>query len=476
MLRIYLDWNVIIQLKAQAARLSDFNDFIRHNFNRLCIPYSHAHLKDMSSGSEEFPQFLTSELEFLAELSHNNYMIYDYTSGKVEPFLVQPSKAFEGFNENNLDSMSIDAVLEHLDSESDMKFGKMIRCFISLLPNPHYMQKLPSCESGIFTEMANSITSSPSYYHLLKAVTEYNSQVYKDPVKYKSMRSETRKGLQIKPHQLSTSDQPMEKIESELRRISGNSDVGIMTALETLKIDYPEFRTWLTDFFAIYLTLDYMGYHSDKINEKNKPDNLITDIMHTFYGAHCDYYISCDKKAVAKASQVYKELKISTKATSPELFLEEVARMDFEHPTIQDLVDKVSLTLRSNECFLSEISSVELPDARGYVFKPVNAIFSYFNFLQYIQFNDHFEVHLLHVNKNCSRFIFYYEIERIVDMFVIMLGPDIYGKQEVTPDEISTLDSFERLWVIDTYLLSLIMSDVNQSVLCKIMGSNTNMT
>lgn len=219
-----------------------------------------------------------------------------------------------------------------------------------------------------------------------------------------------------------------------------------------------------------------MGYHSDKINEKNKPDNLITDIMHTFYGAHCDYYISCDKKAVAKASQVYKELKISTKETSPELFLEEVARMDFEHPTIQDLVDKVSLTLRSNECFLSEISSVELPDARGYVFKPVNAIFSYFNFLQYIQFNDHFEVHLLHVNKNCSRFIFYYEIERIVDMFVIMLGPDIYGKQEVTPDEISTLDSFERLWVIDTYLLSLIMSDVNQSVLCKIMGSNTNMT
>ncbi|MDZ4121730.1 MAG: hypothetical protein U1C33_04875, partial [Candidatus Cloacimonadaceae bacterium] len=141
-------------------------------------------------------------------------------------------------------------------------------------------------------------------------------------------------------------------------------------------------------------------------------------------------------------------------------------------PTIQGLVDKVLLTLNSEDCFLREIDSGDLPDARVYVFKPQNAILSYFNFLQYFKFKDHYQIHLLHVNKNCSRFIFYDEIERIVDMFVNMIGADVYSRQEVTQEELSKLDSFERLWIIDTCFFSLIISNENLSVLCMIVGSH----
>lgn len=472
MIRLYLDWNVINQLKSCNTHIDGLRDFINSNGKRLCIPYSDAHLKDLCSGLEKSQQYISGELKHLAEVSRNNYMRYDPSSYMVEPFLVHPSEAFEDFKESYAFSMSIDDVLDNLDSESDMKIGEMIRCGLKILPNPHFMKEFPVGECELFSEMTKSISNSPSYYHLIKAVSESNNQAFKDPAKYKRMRQEMRTGFLVRPDQLSTADQPMERIDSEFQRMSGNSDVGIMKAVEAFKKDYPQFRTWLTDFFTIYCTLDFMGYHSDKINKKNKPENLFTDIMHTFYGAHCDFYISCDIKAIAKASQVYKELRISTKATTPEIFLEEVARMDFEQPTIQDLVDKVSLTLHSEDCFLREIDNGDLPDARVYVFKPQNAILSYFNFLQYYKFNDHYQIHLLHVNKNCSRFIFYDEIERIVDMFVNMLGADVYSRQEVTPEELSKLDSFERLWIIDTCIFSLKIGNENLSVLCMIYGSH----
>ncbi len=53
------------------------------------------------------------------------------------------------------------------------------------------------------------------------------------------------------------------------------------------------------------------GYQPDE-----RFSNLIDDALHTFYGAHCDYFVTMDKRCLAKAKKIYGDLKIASKAVS----------------------------------------------------------------------------------------------------------------------------------------------------------------
>ena len=39
---------------------------------------------------------------------------------------------------------------------------------------------------------------------------------------------------------------------------------------------------------------------------------MFDDSMHTFYGAHCDYFVTNDDRCKYKAEQTFKKLKINT--------------------------------------------------------------------------------------------------------------------------------------------------------------------
>ena len=48
---------------------------------------------------------------------------------------------------------------------------------------------------------------------------------------------------------------------------------------------------------SIYMQLDFVGVHKDKLTHKNGYNNLFNDALHCFYAAHCDIFLTNDKKS-----------------------------------------------------------------------------------------------------------------------------------------------------------------------------------
>ncbi len=75
---------------------------------------------------------------------------------------------------------------------------------------------------------------------------------------------------------------------------------------------------------GIFMQLDFVGYASDKLTEKNKYDNLFNDALHCFYAAHCDFFLTSDKKTYKKTKAVFESEDIATKVMKPKEFVDYV--------------------------------------------------------------------------------------------------------------------------------------------------------
>ncbi len=65
-----------------------------------------------------------------------------------------------------------------------------------------------------------------------------------------------------------------------------------------------------------FISTDLKGYQQDA-----RFANLIDDALHTFYAAHCDYFLTLDRRCYDKAKKVFHDLKISTEVMTPDDFI-----------------------------------------------------------------------------------------------------------------------------------------------------------
>ncbi len=68
----------------------------------------------------------------------------------------------------------------------------------------------------------------------------------------------------------------------------------------------------------LFITADLKGYRQDE-----KFANLIDDALHTFYAAHCNYFITIDGRCYDKAKKVFQKLKIATVVMKPDEFIKQ---------------------------------------------------------------------------------------------------------------------------------------------------------
>ena len=70
----------------------------------------------------------------------------------------------------------------------------------------------------------------------------------------------------------------------------------------------------------LFTTTDLKGYRADE-----RFANLIDDALHSFYAAHCGYFITLDKRCADKAQKVYETLKIPTQVLDPQEFMKHLS-------------------------------------------------------------------------------------------------------------------------------------------------------
>ncbi|PIQ49687.1 MAG: hypothetical protein COW03_03910 [Cytophagales bacterium CG12_big_fil_rev_8_21_14_0_65_40_12] len=76
---------------------------------------------------------------------------------------------------------------------------------------------------------------------------------------------------------------------------------------------------------SIFNFLDFLGYWTDKPNNKSKMARIY-DASHTYFSSACDFFISNDKRARNKAKVAFHMLNIQTKVLSLKELLELKAR------------------------------------------------------------------------------------------------------------------------------------------------------
>ncbi|MBN2834139.1 MAG: hypothetical protein JXR48_04155 [Candidatus Delongbacteria bacterium] len=111
---------------------------------------------------------------------------------------------------------------------------------------------------------------------------------------------------------------PLEVTEHLKKKFSEFGQNGsILELLEQVKNFHPDGKSFglSNDIAGVFEFLDMVGYWKDKVTSKSNYARL-WDSNHTFFAAHCNYFISDDKRTRNKAKVAYHLFGISTKVLS----------------------------------------------------------------------------------------------------------------------------------------------------------------
>jgi hypothetical protein len=431
MIRIYLDWNVISNLKRPENK--ELKKFIDKHKDFFLFPYSPAHFKDLMKSFSPDNVHFEKDLETLEYLSGKHLIMWG--DNGTEPLFGTPQEYFEGEKdkEDNLQLFDIKKIFNNLkevtgSNELD-QIGEVMKGLYKLQPagiqvtdeNREMLQK-------IFPK----ITSDSSMWDLTKDVGQFiqnllnNGDFYKD---YRKAISE--KGFKLDPNSGNWSEEEViNKIDNYLK------DLGVeMDFLEFVESSFKhrEKPANRFEFFTTaYLMLDMIGYKSDKLPKPtDNMQNISTDGEHAFYGAHCDFFIVGDKKLKIKSNVLYKKFNIPTQILAPSQFITVVEKQIHVLPNnttnlIEEAFSHIDLT---NQVEFYPFS--EETEAESYAVKLPIFYFNFFNYAVYSDYKDKQGVSLTfkRVFKNYSKFIYYTEAERIVDIVTNLFGYE--DKQEL---------------------------------------------
>ena len=170
--------------------------------------------------------------------------------------------------------------------------------------------------------------------------------------------------------------------------------------------------------------LDMIGYKSDKLPKPtDNMQNIQTDAEHSFYGAHCDYFVAIDKKLRVKSRVLYKEFNIPVKVLTPEEFLNEIKHSIHNRPSELDFIEEIFGFCKSENIVESYPISDE-NDVPIHVLKLPVFYFDFFNYAthQYYEKENCIILTFKRAFKNYSRFIYYTEAERVIDNVCSFFG------------------------------------------------------
>lgn len=309
MTHVYLDWNVFDRIEKKAEPIyHEIEKLIRER--AIITPYSNAHINDLVRGYEKNPSFVQAHLKTLKGLT-NNLCIVQYWGQENTTWHYREVVEFFNSALENVETLS-----KSFTDLIDWDETGLWELQLSLLRT----QNLPVEFKQIFK--ANPVFNlifpkskiEMNMLALCEDLFDFSNNAKKDFSLYKTLRS------YVNQSRLKFKQQP--KVYREIDKIMAGipahlnfDEIWDKYAIKNKTSDNSVYQK-ITD---TYYKIDFKGYKADE-----KFSNLIDDSLHVFYGAHCDYFVTIDDKCHYKATEVYNDLKISTKALKPNDFLEDI--------------------------------------------------------------------------------------------------------------------------------------------------------
>ena len=327
MYRVYLDWNVISNLKRiDVEKFCQLRLLIAENKDSLLIPFTTAHIDDLKKSLKPgmSDELLLKDLDLLSEISNNEFINWT-KDNNTEPFIGKPNTFYYENKDSwiNQNSVDISNVFTSLTSTfNDIGLNSIGKTFENML------KSMPLGDSFSKNEINKTFSITSDYnnmWEFLNVLAEMMNGMLNKKEDYLKLRDNVQNnGLFdiVKNSANWEDDKVFDNIDEILKSIGVQQ-----TTIELSDIVVKELKknkaTIYDKFTTLYLYLDIIGYKSDKLSKPmNTMTNITNDGLHSFYGAHCEYIITDDKNLARKSKAIYHKLELPTKVLSTSEFVE----------------------------------------------------------------------------------------------------------------------------------------------------------
>ncbi|PCE64146.1 hypothetical protein [Sediminicola luteus] len=425
MIRVYLDWNVISSLKRPDYK--DIKDFISKHKKYFLIPYTPAHFTDLMKSYNPDNELFKEDLRTLEFLSDKHLLRWGKDG--IEPLFGTPTEYFEGEKnkEDISELMDMEKVFKDLDESLDeIGFGEMSGLMKSLYQSQPSGIEITDENRDIMKKMFPNLKPNSNMWDLMKEIGPFSQKLLKDGKYYKDFRNSLGEyGFKLESNSGNWNyDEVIKNIDYFLLK-QGTK----MTFLEYVETTFKHKKEPVNQYeyyTTAYLMLDIIGYKIDKLPKPtDNMQNIQADGEHSFYGAHCDFFVAMDKKLRIKSEVLYNEFNVPTKIIEPNDLISELSKVIDDIDEKNDILGE-AISFCQEDSFVESYSSQEGSNTETFAFKLPKFYFNYFN---YVICTIYPEIEGLVLTfrkafKNYSRFIYYTEAETLIDTITRCFGYD----------------------------------------------------
>jgi hypothetical protein len=426
MIRIYLDQQIYQGIKHKTNDIyENIQSIIKNNKDKIIVPYSIAHLSDLSrsqDGSEVNKELLKDDLILISEISDNNILIQNSNDWSALPTKIEPIEYYNRIY--NKPSSNDNFTLEELFSCGDPVLDGLFKTTLNSLKQiPSTVQKnvfndLDAYDSGHFIDSKKD----NNLYNFLNGLNQIiHSKKNPGGKIYLKLRNQNIVNQGIKTHGTAW-ENPFEYIEELLQK---EYNFGIQKYIESKTnsiIRENQKPSLLHYFHQYYLLLDEFGFKKDQ-----RFPNLMDDAAHSYFGAHCDVFVTNDNNTYHKSKAVYDYLNLSTKVCFPEE-LEQII-----HPNVEThLFDQLISTLEKSKVLLPSLDE-NLNPIRIYEIE--EPYLHYFNRLQTSNYGNDWKLELYKKHDTYAYgSLFQDEIKMMITKLINEFGSDLKGLKGLNID------------------------------------------
>jgi len=477
MIRIYLDWNVMNQMKRGMHQ--DLFEIITKNKSFVSF-FSTAHIGDiLASYSDDNQQraIIKDDLAYISKLTNNCCVL----NGKENDTFIGIRSPFELF-ENQLEGkrltegFGLDTIEETFSDIGDGTIGKNYVNLLKSIPfDSNFKEALTDPQTSktldkIFPDLKDNPTMGGFFESFFKMLDRMNNDTA-----YNDLRKAFQTGLNINRDKLFDSKNPFEELQKYLKPLTDNGMDGL---LETINgYSNKKDSTWFENLTNSYINLDIAGYQEDKVSIKNGKKqtfkNTTEDAFHAAFATVCDIYIVNDNRGYKKALELYKHHNINTKIFKPNEFV------DYYDKCLN--IENGAQYLNLIAAYIKEIEPIVTPNENGNGFFRVYYsdfyFFNYFNKIYVVDFENQNEpTILLSKDKPTNgKYTWSTEIGGLIEKLIFCFGQDENDLGSLANEEFENLDNWKgRSWKVGSVKLNLCQFNGHFQLYIDIPNDNTD--
>jgi hypothetical protein len=325
-MKIYLDWNVMSQLKNTNDKVGQDIKEKLAEIEGVQLPYSHAHITDLLKGwdgSPEKDKFTRDDLKHIGTVTKNFFLAQYYKAEGVVGELKEPETYFDSVKEESKqsipDMLDFERLFDEAGFDDDTKTQIQKHFEAEMVRLREENAKIDKSNPEIAKYDAFFPKEGQTFTEFMKQCGAYMQKLMTNPEEYKGIRDNFQTGLGLNPNVVSNWADPVEKLDALLpNTVFGKSLTQHIT--ENNKNASTQ-NPFYEEFCLVYPTLDMFGFRPESLSEKNPYQNMTNDSQHAFYAAHCQYFITNDKKTLAKSKAAYRHFNVGTVVCTPQEFL-----------------------------------------------------------------------------------------------------------------------------------------------------------